>query len=332
MKATTLYFFAFLWMYATARSVKDGSPAPQKILVTNLNVCGAASNITPSDLENTLFATSNMGSLVKMVRYCSHNKSTIQGTIIPIAIHVPCTKATDGSLCDFEAWGRYVDDVMAKSNYIHDKYDHRIYIVPGRLCAWCGIGYVNCSSNGQCRSWISSDCAGSISVYMHELGHNWGLQHASFSTNEYGDVSDAMGYCCTRRCYNPPHAEQLGWVKAIRSLSIDELVSSKGKVTRYKLPLASTHSVNFLKLKLPSKWFYLQYRRSSPMEHLPWDGLYVYSTLPMAPPDKFSMLETHVEYPLNPVDIIDRSTGVTVRVMLQSNIKLDSVDITLEVL
>lgn len=36
------------------------------------------------------------------------------------------------------------------------------------------------------------------------------LAHAGlFGGNEYADWSCAMGYCCTVRCYNAPHAYEL---------------------------------------------------------------------------------------------------------------------------
>jgi hypothetical protein len=51
--------------------------------------------------------------------------------------------------------------------------------------------------------------------------HNLNLAHSGFDdstgiTNvydlEYGDFSGAMGYCCDVRCYNAPHAYELGWL------------------------------------------------------------------------------------------------------------------------
>lgn len=54
-------------------------------------------------------------------------------------------------------------------------------------------------------------------LYLHELGHNLGLAHAGLlvgtdaSQLEYGDLSDAMGFCCRTRTYNAPHVAGLGW-------------------------------------------------------------------------------------------------------------------------
>lgn len=41
---------------------------------------------------------------------------------------------------------------------------------------------------------------------------------------EYGDVSCAMGYCCTLRCFNAPHSWQMGW------LAVTEVSCGGGRV------------------------------------------------------------------------------------------------------
>ena len=53
----------------------------------------------------------------------------------------------------------------------------------------------------------------SVSAYMHEQGHNQYLQHSGAMVggtfDVYADWSDSMGYCCSNRCYNTPHAWQV---------------------------------------------------------------------------------------------------------------------------
>ena len=48
---------------------------------------------------------------------------------------------------------------------------------------------------------------------MHEQGHNQYLQHSGAMVggafDVYADWSDSMGYCCSNRCYNTPHAWQV---------------------------------------------------------------------------------------------------------------------------
>lgn len=44
------------------------------------------------------------------------------------------------------------------------------------------------------------------------ISHNLFLEHASTPTDVYGDATGALGNCCHDRCYNTPHAWQLGWI------------------------------------------------------------------------------------------------------------------------
>lgn len=47
-----------------------------------------------------------------------------------------------------------------------------------------------------------------LDTFLHELGHNLGLQHSSTPGLEYGDMSSPMGNCCdSPRC-------ALAWVLA----------------------------------------------------------------------------------------------------------------------
>jgi hypothetical protein len=54
---------------------------------------------------------------------------------------------------------------------------------------------------------------------MHELGHNMMLAHSGMGTDEYADLSCAMGYCCDLRCYNAPNNHVLGWSAPIADLT-----------------------------------------------------------------------------------------------------------------
>ena len=80
-----------------------------------------------------------------------------------------------------------------------------------------GMGNTGCSGS-YCYSWIPHSYADKVQDYLHEIGHNLNLAHAgdltqSGSGAEYGDMSCAMGFCCSIRCYNAPHAWELGWLE-----------------------------------------------------------------------------------------------------------------------
>ncbi|KAL4459157.1 hypothetical protein ABPG75_014022 [Micractinium tetrahymenae] len=49
------------------------------------------------------------------------------------------------------------------------------------------------------------------STFPWKFMHHGTAPDAAGAVQEYGDLSDAVGQCCTPRCYNLPHAFQLGW-------------------------------------------------------------------------------------------------------------------------
>jgi PKD repeat protein len=105
-------------------------------------------------------------------------------------------------------------------------YRHTLLIVPnywdynsGRACGWGGVAQVGCGT----WCWAIGADARSIfhGVIAHELGHNFGFQHASTDTNndgvidsEYGDESDTMGGDRAWMKFNAPHIEDKNWVDA----------------------------------------------------------------------------------------------------------------------
>ena len=93
----------------------------------------------------------------------------------------------------------------------------RVYLVPPGACPFVGLGYIGCDGSYDCRAWISGDFWATPQAIAHELGHNLFMGHAgSFNSagvfDEYADSSGLMGYCCTERCPNTPHAWQMGWI------------------------------------------------------------------------------------------------------------------------
>jgi len=110
-------------------------------------------------------------------------------------------------------------------------YRHRLLITPNywdygnRHCGWGGVAQVGCGS----WCWAIGADPQSImhGVIIHELGHNLSFNHARTDQNnngynssestdsEYGDNSDMMGSSRNWKKFNPPHAEDKGWVDPV---------------------------------------------------------------------------------------------------------------------
>ncbi|PYM14561.1 MAG: hypothetical protein DMD81_17580 [Candidatus Rokuibacteriota bacterium] len=122
--------------------------------------------------------------------------------------------------CNYTSWGTKAD--AAATN--RSSYQHRVYVVPSDVnCGWAGLAYISSCPGSLCQAWVKAyDGApcGFVDAVAHELGHNLGLMHASYDTNndgsidcEYCDDSDFMGYAeGNLRPVNGPHRVQMGWV------------------------------------------------------------------------------------------------------------------------
>jgi hypothetical protein len=82
--------------------------------------------------------------------------------------------------CVPSSWADAADAQAIAAGVPLDRYMHRIYVLPyseafHTMCGWNGFGNVGCTYS--CRSWINN-CDNAY-VYAHELGHNFGLQHAN---------------------------------------------------------------------------------------------------------------------------------------------------------
>ncbi|KAJ9510718.1 hypothetical protein QJQ45_027657 [Haematococcus lacustris] len=95
-------------------------------------------------------------------------------------------------------------------------------------------------------------------LYMHEVGHNYVLGHSNTlrgaptttrpdvdpNACSHCDWSSAMGYCCQRRCFNAPHAWQMGWSQAVDA--IDSRTLTPGTTRIYSLPSQLSARRSFL--------------------------------------------------------------------------------------
>ncbi|GIL48042.1 hypothetical protein Vafri_4754 [Volvox africanus] len=97
------------------------------------------------------------------------------------------------------------------------------------------MGSVGCTGS-RCYSWINGRYAQDLTVYMHEMGHNMGLQHSGrvgITNNEYADASCTMGH--GRTCFNAPNMWRLGWVAPLPGGDLNGTTLEVGRQKRFFL-------------------------------------------------------------------------------------------------
>ena len=115
-------------------------------------------------------------------------------------------------------------------------------------------------------STFSSDWAVSLSAYLHEWGHNLGLNHATLPLDPYGDTTSMMGISqfesyLPRKCYNAAQHWALGWYPNHRAtVSVEDLETQARSVslTGFVHHATTTTQQHAVLVELPSQ-VYLQY-------------------------------------------------------------------------
>ena len=156
-------------------------------------------------------------------------------------------------------------------------YRHKMYVVPPKAisgCGWLALGEVGSYGSTSVRkSWSTRI---DPIAFAHELGHNIGWHHAATDPDndgikdvEYGDRSDLMGYCCSKRKFNSVHIDQVGWFD--RADLQGKLVDVTG-AGRYSLsplgtdPGSSTYPQIIRITPSTGRPYYLSYRQRTGMD------------------------------------------------------------------
>lgn len=167
----------------------------RNVLVVRVTAKDNSLTQTPQDLSDTVFGP--IGSMKSQYKACSMGKlnfemaksNDIMNGVIDLFVNsnVAGVKATD-----FE---NLVNIELVKKVGNLDLFDHVIYCFPegtkgpsGRV-TWEGYSYI-----GWNRVIINGEECSHLSHYMHEVGHNLGLNHSGRRGRKYDDGSDYMGY------------------------------------------------------------------------------------------------------------------------------------------
>ncbi len=239
-------------------------------LVFIMNVCNRQ-GINKSILESkwTSATTKNTETFQNYIEQCSYSKYAFPSSrnLIVGPIDIPCNSTRynyDSNKCggnEIYGWATFVQDYAVEVLGIDvSQFRHKLFMLPSGLpCAWAGLGTLGCGSS--CYTWYNGRYGTDLSVIMHELGHNFGLDHSSTPIDEYGDRSCAMGGCCGNRCFNVPQSWELGFTSPIAILNGSTFQT--GNWFNYEVPAHLINSKNFVRIDMRDKSsYFISFRQS----------------------------------------------------------------------
>lgn len=167
--------------------------------------------------------------------------------------------------CAYSTWASQARTKATAAGVALSNYQYVVYAFPQTSsCGWAGLAYLPGTG-----SWING--AMSLRVVGHELGHNFGVHHASTlsctaggvrstfgsscSQSEYGDPFTIMGSASTRHHVNW-HRSQLGWAGDVQT------ITATGSYTLAAAPMSGTPRLlrvargdgTYLNLELRKPW------------------------------------------------------------------------------
>jgi len=243
----------FEWIFKRASQALGFSMRAITIILT---VCDTLPAITHLDIGKILIHNNN--SVKNVLEYCSNGTVTFDTLVFPSYVNIPCP--TSALSCNVDDWADRADDAIRPFVPDIDEFVYKIYILPKESCVFAGFGAVGpCDSERKCRIWINGHYAKYSIAFVHELGHNLGLGHASYGGNEYGDYSDVMGYCCIERCFNAANSNMLNITASQQTIRLP--ITSVHKFTLLSNEYVMIHDYSI-------KWF-VQYRQSREFDNVP---------------------------------------------------------------
>lgn len=186
---------------------------------------------------NTLLFSGN-SSISEYYKASSYGKLHITGDVFGYFSisrdSAPCNK--DNVYVWTDTWADQADQAAKKSGINLNQYYSIVYLIPpNHTCPAIGWGEVGKPKNHPSRTWIDGrEYYDKKGTYLHELGHNLGIDHANYApcksdwnernygsdtlyckNNEYGDIYDVMGNFWAKGIFdlNAPHKHALGFIK-----------------------------------------------------------------------------------------------------------------------
>jgi Gametolysin peptidase M11 len=199
----------------TGGSVVAAATGSKRIAVLLVNFTNDASQPwTTSTVRGVVFDNTN--SVAAYYQDASYGQLSLTGDV-----YGWFTIPDDNAGCDYSGWGGLARTAAANAGVDLASYTNVVYAWPSASsCAWAGLAYLPGRD-----SFVNGSM--NLRVVGHELGHNFGVHHASTlnctsggtrvtfggtcSADEYGDPFTIMGSASTYHHDNWQRA-QLGWM------------------------------------------------------------------------------------------------------------------------
>ena len=201
-------------------------PAPRSVLMIRVDF----SDKTGSPIGTATLQNRMDGEVNDQCRDMSFGAVTLDTAVEPTLVRMPQpTTYYNGTDDGSKKNGALFNDAIAAAQAAGintSGYTHRCIIMKG-----IGMGYCGLATVGGGKIWLP--CHGS-KVIVHELGHNFGVGHASFhdpnddndplgagSSSEYGDNTDIMGGGgVSAGHFHPQFKTKLSWLAGVPALQL----------------------------------------------------------------------------------------------------------------
>ncbi|MEK6854903.1 MAG: NosD domain-containing protein [Nanoarchaeota archaeon] len=227
-----------------------------------------------TDFLSETEAYSIMAGVSQYYRENSYGKSWLVPTVYPYYTLSLNAKCDISAITD-----KILNDPLISRDINWLTVDKLVIVWGANLCSFGGAGsvgeYTHQTSDGPASlavSWLNGvySSGWNFGVTAHELGHNFGIEHANFLncgastidlinkcfTVYYGDPFDIMGLSNNKGYFNIIHKETIGWLDPQQILE----VNSRGSYFIEPLE-TNTGGVKGLKIPTSNYNYYFEYRR-----------------------------------------------------------------------
>jgi hypothetical protein len=218
----------------------------------------AAEPYTREGVLATVFTGAS--SVANYFREASYGKHTLSGTVTPwlrASFNRPAS-------CDYSRISSEAMALARANGYDTNQYQKYVFIFPSIACGWQGLG-------GGSFAWVNQ--AASTLVIGHELGHTFGLGHASSLRCSDGGVPAPLDGSCSRSEYGDGYAimgnNRAGHLSAPHKVELGYIGTTghkvhKGGTATYTLsPYATTGGTTYaVKVAAtPKRTYWLEWRQ-----------------------------------------------------------------------